>query len=79
MTPIMEAWLFILIGLPLAALGGWLLYRLNKVPGFHDKSVGSFSRAWHYLPRNLIITVLGIGLLCLGILGTGLGIVLLTS
>jgi hypothetical protein len=77
MTSITQAWLFILIGLPLAALGAWLLYRLNKAPGFHDKSVGSFSRAWHYLPRNLIMTVLGIGFLCCGVFGAGIGFVLL--
>jgi len=75
----MQAWLFILIGLPLAVLGGWLLCRLDKAPGYRDTSVGSFSRAWRYLPRNLIMTALGIGLLCAGILGAGLGIVLLSG
>jgi len=77
MNSMVQAWLFILSGLPLAALGAWLLYRLDKAPGYHDKSVGSFSRAWRYLPRNLIMIVLGIGLLCLGIMGAGIGFVLL--
>jgi len=79
MNSMVQAWLFILTGLPLATLGGWLLYRLDKAPGYRDKSTGSFSRAWRYLPRNLIMTVLGIGLLCLGILGAGLGLVFLVG
>jgi len=77
MSSMVQAWLFILIGLFLAALGAWLLYRLDKTPGYHDKSVGSFSRAWRYLPRNLIMMVLGFGLLCMGIMGAGIGFVLL--
>jgi len=77
MSSMVQAWLFILIGLFLVALGAWLLYRLDKIPGWRDKSVGSFSRAWRYLPRNLIMIALGIGLLCLGILGAGIGFVLL--
>jgi len=79
MNSMMQAWLFILAGLPLAVLGGWLLYRLDKAPGYHDKSVGSFSRAWRYLPRSLIMIVLGIGLLCLGILAAGLGFIILAG
>ncbi len=74
-----QAWIFVLIGLPLAALGAWVLYRLDKAPGFRDKSIGSFGRALRYLPRNLIMIILGIGLLCFGILGIGLGIVLLAG
>jgi len=77
MNSMVQAWLFILIGLPSAAFGGWLLYRLDKMPGYHDESVGSFSRAWRYLPRNLIMSVLGFGLLCCGVLGAGIGFVLL--
>lgn len=79
MNSMMQAWLFILGGLPLAVLGGWLLYRLDKAPGYHDNSVGSFSRVWRYLPRNLIMIVLGIAFLCAGILGAGIGIVLLVN
>jgi len=79
MNSMMQAWLFILAGLPLAVLGGWLLYRLDKAPGYHDKSVGSFSRAWRYLPRNFIVIALGTGLLCFGILGVGLGFIILAG
>jgi len=79
MNSMMQAWLFILAGLPLAVLGGWLLYRLDKALGYNDKSVGSFSRVWRYLPRNFIMIVLGIALLCAGILGGGLGLVLLAG
>lgn len=76
MNSMVQAWLFILTGLPLAAFGAWLLYRLDKAPDYHDKSVGSFSRVWRYLPRTLVMIVFGIGLLCLGVLGIGLGLVL---
>ncbi|MDQ6959500.1 MAG: hypothetical protein Q9M27_00600 [Mariprofundaceae bacterium] len=79
MNSMAQGWIFILVGLPLAALGAWMLYRLDKTPGYHDKSVGSFSRAWRYLPRNLMMTILGIGLLCAGIFGAGIGFVLLTG
>jgi len=74
MTPMVQSWLFILIGLPLAAFGVWLLYRLDKTPGFRDQSVGSFSRAWSGLPRVLMMMVLGIFLLFLGMIVAGLGI-----
>jgi len=79
MNSMVQAWLFILAGLPLAAFGAWLLYQLDKAPGYHDKNIGSFSRAWRYLPRNLIMIVFGIGLLCFGIMGAGLGFVLLSG
>jgi len=74
MNSIVQAWIFILVGLPVAALGAWLLYRQNKAPGFHDTGIGSFSRAWRHLPRTIFIIVAGIFFLCLGILGIGLGI-----
>ncbi len=79
MNSIVQAWIFILVALPVAALGAWLLYRINKAPGIHDKGVGSFSRAWRHLPRTIFMTVVGIFFLCLGILGIGVGISLLAG
>ena len=77
MSQLAQAWIFILVGVPLAVLGIWLLYRQGKTPGFHDKGIGSFGRSWRHIGYNLFITVLGIALLSSGVIGAGIGFVLL--
>jgi len=73
----LESWLLVAGGLLISAVGGWLLLQMNRSPNYHDKGTGSFSRAWCQLPKGISMTILGIGCLCAGIFGAGIGIALL--